>query len=733
MLNFAPCYNGIPEGDFDAERAIVLPASNGLPVSDGSYGTVDGGKAVLNLAKAHHEWVTRDLRSYMQRPVVNVRALLDACFNPSNNGGYTVTEMGADGTKLDFDRMWLTLPLLSSLKLTSGTSGTLTDTWPAGTNVPYGSQSGSFSLTINGAGSLQVGTAFGGTVHCRVQFNGVQGDSDTVILGYASGNDVDFWYLLIQAVMYDGGGTAVGASPVAVVCDYDMPNWGYTADWIVQNTSGYTPPYAGTGGTFVTDSFVDQGSGHYMGNDFDLVIPTSAVDARTIKIHVTKCAMTGTHPSEGFYVTYITYLYDSINPAGIQRSLTGSTQLLNPAADVVNYTTQETLHSGAHVTKRLLMGGTHTPADYLLALSKLFGLRWTCDSASKTVTLWTRDAFYCPTGTPQDFYDEAVDLTDRVDRAQDMTLVPYDGLARFFDFTVPNVKAAFAEDYAARRTVPYGTKRIDTETEMSDEVRDVLKGTVLKGTPSVLDRAMYYNDVHDGNGKFKPPVLLDTGCSLTLYDAAGESEDIDVSVPDSTCTVTPINVNYKSYDRLTKPQLMTSDQKPVDGEDILLYYNAWGNTPAAVTDDTSLMVRLIGKPCWDLTTAADLSNKVYLPHFARYRQTGTTIFRHLDPGTPAELDIPGLTVAAGADIYARGWAAYMADRYGEGAKTLRCRVRLQGLPRGWDLLRRLYWYDNTLWVMSAVKNYSLTTDDAAECELVRVRDWQAYADGQDYE
>ena len=731
VLNFAPCYNGIPEGDFDASKALVKPADNGLPTTSGSYATLAGGLALLNFAQPHHEWVTRDLRSYMQRPVVNVRALLDACFASRNNGGYTVTEAGVSDTTLDFQKMWLTLPQLSTLKNNTGTTGTLTDTWPSGTNVAHGTAEGVFTLTIDGAGALQVGTEFGATVRLRIRFNGVSGSPDTVLMGDAYGTTLDFWYLLIQAVMYDANGVALGGSPVTLVTDWDWQNWGYTdVGWVAANTTGYSVPYPGTGGQIYYDSFVDNGGGYWEGSeDIDLAIPANCVDARTIKLYVSKCHMYGLHPSETFEVEDILYLFDSQTKA--MKTMNGSTQLVNYAADTVTYTMQETLHSGAQVTKAILMGGTQTPADYLLALSKMFGLRWTCDSATKTVTLWTRDAFYLNNGTPSDFYDAAVDLTGRIDRSQEMQLRPYEGVARFFDFAIPNVKTAFTEEYATRHVLPYGAVRLDTDAQFSSDTRDVLQGTVLRGAPCVLDRSMYYCDVVDTSNHLKPAPLLDTGCTLTLWDSAGESTDVDLSVPDNSCTVTAYNA-YKGYDRMAKVQLMTADRKPADGTDILLYYDGWMQAPGRLSDDDALMFRLTGKATWDMTQPGDLAHMTYMPHMTRYLHAGGQITRLLDMGTPAEMDIPGVSVAANSDVYTRGWAAFMADRYGEGARTLRCRVHLDGLPYGWQMLRRLYYYDNALWVMTACRNYSLTTDDPAECEFVRVRDWMAYAAGQLY-
>ena len=49
---------------------------------------------------------------------------------------------------------------------------------------------------------------------------------------------------------------------------------------------------------------------------------------------------------------------------------------------------------------------------------------------------------------------------------------------------------------------------------------------------------------------------------------------------------------------------------------------------------------------------------------------------------------------------------------------------------GPQLLRRFFWYDNSLWVLNKITNYSLTTYDPAECEFVQVRNIENYTNGQ---
>ena len=108
FINFAPCYNGYPD-DFDVDKVLINTHSatglsvrytdnNGVhygtfptSVSDGesSY-TPYNGYVYGEMRRECNEWEMRDLRSYLQRPVLSVKGLFTAICNPINNGGYNV-------------------------------------------------------------------------------------------------------------------------------------------------------------------------------------------------------------------------------------------------------------------------------------------------------------------------------------------------------------------------------------------------------------------------------------------------------------------------------------------------------------------------------------------------------------------------------------------------------------------------------------------------------------------
>lgn len=107
IINFAPCYNGLPD-KFSADKALVTSASYAnMPSMTAKSGASSN---LMVMANKHTEWEMKDLRWYLQRPIVSVKALFDAVCDSENNGGWNVSAL-FDESLLN---AWITLPLIPS-------------------------------------------------------------------------------------------------------------------------------------------------------------------------------------------------------------------------------------------------------------------------------------------------------------------------------------------------------------------------------------------------------------------------------------------------------------------------------------------------------------------------------------------------------------------------------------------------------------------------------------------
>lgn len=810
VVNFAPAYNGIPDGDFDAGKALAKPADVGLPLN--GLNPSSGGYTLLELAANLDEWEARDLRSYLQRPVLSVKALLEAIAKPENNGGWTLDLSDIDTTaEWPYLRTWITRPLLPSLGTFKQTTGALSVAFD---NTAVGQRVARFDISGNLPGEK---------VFVQMQFKPVLSfagqTAPHIYMHAASAGEPNYSFgvaTFIQPVAYDSSNNVVAYGNVLTLC----PNPNIAADTLASYV-GFTPQGGAALVATQTDGDYDLVSAGIYKSDKAVTLEVEGKDIAYVLIMQTTYTI-GWHD----YTDVLTSRSGSGTSAFASgwTDPTTSTSVVNAdgaaSADgsgTATSTPHDSIRSGARVTKRMLLSTEGTPADYLLALCKSFGLYILADGATKTASIVRRSTLY---------QNETMDLTERVDTSQEVEIQPLAIESKYYEWKHEDIGAAFGKEYKENTGRDYGAQRVNTGYDFDAKARNVLEGVVLKGTAAVVKfgrfmiqaptqtidlvteivnakyivdgtgvignaTAQYYlakfyvpaacvvtlgtnitnnhpvlakftdstYGASDGiliaSGSFQtkdvslspgyyaicsagynnnltavmqqvtPPALILPGSKYTLWDSGGNSKENDV--PQYVGAVTPLRT-FGPYDFYDKAQFHAADGKPVDGADVLLLYNGTGDVlrsyPLEITDDVPDMDTLNGKPCWLFTNN---TTPLQLPYFSRYDiNLAGWVTLSLDFGVPSELDIPNLDYFEASTIYSQAWKRYVADRLDKDTKVLRCRVRLDGWQVGPELLRRFYWYRGSLWALNKIENYSLTTDDPAECEFIQVQDIDNY-------
>lgn len=738
VINFAPAYNGIPEGNFSPDKGLMIPSQMGLkdeiPVDGVTYG-LKSGYALVNLAEAHDEWAVKDLRSYLQRPIFSMKAFWKAICNPANNGGYEVdASIILNHTKFgNYSALWMTLPMLSSIGSIKQVSGDLSITLSS--SATSGNSVGRFDIT----GSVPAGTKVVANLHCKMRWNMPSGaDSYTSlspIATYRFGRNTisKISAIFIQAVAYGEDDSVVGGSKIKVYAD------GSTTMDAVAAQCGYTPAWAADYESLSITEYTKVSAGVFeLPND--LAFTVEAQDVAYYKILVSvypgtkriyeaggsggKTVTTGYDTTAGNISTPVMYVnYDTGYTPESTFIVAGTT------ADSITYTSSESLRSGAIITKAMLLSTSKTPAEYMLSFCKIFGLYFTYDNATKKVTILRRNDLY---------QDETIDLTRRVDLSKGISIKPLVFDAKWYDFILEGVGGAFYEEYLNVEGIPYGVQRVNTGYDFNADSVNLMESVVFKNAATILARSKYFNYILDGQ-VFKPSPFLDKGNTYTLWSSDGETLETDISCPPNSATLTYYNENpnYKGYDinSARKLELRTADNKPVDGADILVFHEGWDRYDYfKLTDDVPAMdVLNDGVPCWMLGAGGTGADGLNIPIFQRYIYANTAVIEDsLDFGVPHQLDIPGVMHDESCTVYERGWKNYISDRYDVNTKVMTCKVDFSGMQVNQDLLRKFYWYDNSIWVLNKITNYSLTTYDPVECEFVQVQDKNNYLTGQTY-
>lgn len=695
IINFAPCYNGIPE-NFKADKAVGNPADFGLSTIISGH-TPKAGYALFNLTEDRDEWQVKDLRSYLQRPVLSTAALLDAICNPANNGGWSVDASDVTGT-LAFNT-WLTRPLLPSLGTYVQTEG---DIGVAFQQVSLGKVVAQFNCTDIPAGSqvtahlsfdLGYTCAAAGTMKSWKPVT-IQG----VMPGYAQ------QVLFVQAVAYASDNTMVAAGPVKTICkSYDkiQPS-------ILAGACGYTPRMGASFLPGETDTYYSPDNGKKV-RTAPITCEVAGVDIDYIQIEVTAYRALISDAGSVSNITGGTSAIAALWDASDNEETPSASGAVS-GSGTATAQSGDSLRSGAYITKEMLLSTSKTPAEYLLALCKMEGMFIVADQQTKSVQILTRATF---------FSGNVNNLEGRVDK-DSIQIQPMYYDAKWYELRQESVGGAFETEYLQTEGVQYGIQRIDTGFDFDAEAKDIFAGMVLRSCAEVQDRGAWWYVVTD-NGDLNP--FLEPGNTYTMWDTDGEDLETGIYTPGVYAVSTPINSDFPGYDLTSRAEFRDGENKGVDGSDVLLMLLGLGlgaNMPQFhLSDDLAVMDQVAGGPCWLI---GDYPAGEDIPSFGRLRclvdmGTGRAYVQtSLDMGVPRKMDIPELDYSASSTLYANYWEAWFDNL--AGAKVMRCKVLWENV--GAHLFRDYYYYGGAVWMLSKVSNYSLTTFDLAECEFVQV-------------
>lgn len=736
VLNFAPCYNGIPD-KFDAGRALVAAAKAGLTTVDGDFKTLDG-FASVEVGKDIDEWQAKDLRSYLQRPVISVKALFAAICRPVNNGGYTVVldDRFFQTQNQLYSKAWMTLKQMT--KMSMPTVAEVINESDI-TLIPGSLITASKRYEFNAAGMSSEGTFTLNVELKQFKFQSAVSGTSLYLSCYynptTSGATLNYSGFLIQAVAYDPLGNACAGSPViSIATPYrDFQNVEHlltTEDFATR--AGFTPHYEMTDGQY----------GQAFGGHVEAVAGTTAGDwvwdsvAAQLTMKASRFAYI-----KVFIDRVQTRQGPDINALYLSRNSINQTVKMvedDPLRYGLNgvsysYQTFPDVRSGCLLTKEILLADTMSPAEFLLSYCRRFGLSLRMDTERKIVYIDSRPGHYSD-GT-------VIDIDSRIDRSRAVEVEPLAFDARTYVLKEPSAGAGYAEDYENRYGHPYGSKRFNTGIEFDADTKDVLSSSKFKTAPSVKSR-----DVTNCNltiptepAGWMPAAFLYGGMKYNLFKPnSNEEKEYAVPAVPANAAITYYDATFKGYDASSRVQLANEKNEGVDGDGVLLLhigldpYRFTAYKDIALTDDIPAMF-LNGhdQPCWFMSSrvvpdGTDVPGSPLIPLFGRFVFNGTQVVNSLEFGTPAEVDIPGVTIAADSDVYAAFWKRYVRDRYYKGTKVVTCYVNLNGLPVSVELLRRFYWFDGALWVLNKVTDYDINSAGVTKCEFVQVQDKANY-------
>lgn len=714
-INFAPCYNGIPK-DFTADKVAIyvdgfkfsddLQVYNQFITSKDGYTTVDGW-LIGELAKEYDEWQMKDLRSYLQRPVIRFKEIINACCDTRYNGGYTV-DLDADFFNKDnpyYEEAWMTLPLITEIDVNDDEIGT----------VDF-DQNGD---VINISGDIEEGDVI--TFKCSVGIgcNAASSVSSLSTFHYsqtwdgsdesAPQDDSTNVARYLQIVAYDKDGKAIGGSPV-----YSFYS-GY-------GQFTYTPEYATTT-QVITGDYIRVADGEYLfGNThYDMEVPNIEYKEGMYFKVIEKFA----YYSEGYSSADKTKLWYYDEDTEQYRYATVSSFFNEVATHSQNIAITKKKMA---ITKKTLLNSEKTPCDYFLSYLKMFNLHiW--QNEDDVIVVRMRKNY---------FTGDEYDLEDLIDRGSDIEITPLTFDAKYYNFdTAYETDEKLYKDYKDEYGLSYGIMKVDTNYNFDSSSKNLFEGNVFNGCITSRGKSKYYMDIYQsvgGDDAFYPPFMLD-GCNTLLFKDSDTTEGAYITPK------TAIEGNNwwteRYHDFMPKPNFTDSKNEPVDGANVLLFYN--GKADTLDEKGTSMRIQISddipqfdvlneGEPCW--IWSYDWRNVImdidYLPVFGRYKTNENGWVTHSwDFGTPKALYIPDYKIDDSSNLYTQFWQPYIRDRYNINTRVAECNVLLKERVVG-DWLRRFYFWDGCWWIMNKITDYNPTSNNTTKCEMVKINDPQNY-------
>ena len=733
-INFAPCYNGIPK-DFAADKVAIdansfwnandfalsdqfeVDRSTGL-ISKNGYTDVDGW-IIGELEKEYDELQMLDMRSYLQRPVIRFKEIINACCHKRNNGGFKV-DLDPDFFNEKnpyYEDAWMTLPLVPEVETNTSEGLSVVD-------------DGTGKFTISG---LTAGDKFKVDLDYYVTSNAQatpqpNGYGSALFTGaYTFKGDTPLisanMAIYSQLVAYNSSGQVIGGSNIfslTRIHGKTPSNFTYAPEYSAPITtlSGgfryegndvyryrfYSDDFLGQyiSGPKETHKLTIEGLTYVDGMYFKFITKTATIDNGTVKGNAGKLFS---------LEAYNAYPYDAALSESWNEMLCSLSS------------------TGYRITKKTLLNSEHTPCDYFLSYLKMFNLHiWQEDN--DTVYVRLRKNYF--TGVEYD-------LDDLLDRGSDINITPLTFDNKWYNFNNEVIETSLSKDYKDEYGISYGIQKVDTNYNFDTSSKNLFENNVFKNTITKRGKSKYYTNINIYHGGYNdyidyPPFMLD-GVKTLIFNASGDTTENTYLFPKVSDGLNPwFKQTY--YDFMPRPDFTDSKNQPVDGANVLLFYNGkQANVGAnndlilmSITDDIPQFEALNdGEPCWIWTYDTTVALRPdYFPVFSRYKTNENNWITHSwDFGTPKALYVPDYQIDDTSNLYTQYWRPYIRDRYDVNTRVVNCKVLLRERVVG-EWLRRFYFWDGCWWIMNKIEDYNPTSNGTTKCEMVKINDPQNY-------
>lgn len=773
-INFMTAYEGIPSNNFSPDKVLINAKDFNIKKTKDEYNLVNG----YALGTANEDMtmnMTNDMRSYMLRPVISMKSIINACQNANNNGGW---ELKLDDYFFNdknpyYTKSFITLNRLMEDKEEDVITEELNNVTieKVGNDYIFNLGENNLENYENAEIDLQYIFNLDNTDAVNATRNKLYTSFDYTFNKTKNNKHNDYYKytydgaFLVQVVAYDEYGNVVTASDTHI---YGTKGSSSLSTLFEKYKEKWEEDGVNTYDLIEHNGYFDYIENRkYLWNDdngdnaFKFTF-NNGVNFKTIKVKtmwITKIYYMLRLPSMKIWNPITNFFSNENIWVWANKTVTteenfdnewnviyrlGGRHIGNVGVDLLNFYSLKTYYqnffSNRLIKPKDYLTTEKTPSDYLISYCKMFGLYFWRDAKEVpsnptkypkgVIHILTRDKFYK--------LNNVVDLTEKLDRGRNFEITPYIFDKKYIDFEITNIESEVANEYKNKYGEEYGLKRIETEFDFNDETENLLKDNVFKSGIDVLEIDKYFNQ-RDENDL---PSYFYNGFSYELFkngDDGYDTTEINVDVIKKDWE----NINEKGIkngDSFPKLQLHAKDNDAVDdGANILVFYNGSSlidenNHYYYITDDVNEMYTLNEEtPCYILTNSeldANENRIAYkvneIPKFGRSKvEENGNIKYSWDMGNPKMNFAKGQFITQNMNITSNVWDKYISDLKDKNNKKLKCYINFMKYPDA-HILRDLYWYENCYWQINEVKNWNIVENQPVECEMVKILDKENY-------
>lgn len=704
VINFAPCYNGIPS-DFDANKVVIntnnLPSSITLNTTlqddEGVSYTDINGYVLAELPNELDDTQVKDYRSYLQRPIIRMKSILNACFNPINNNGWEV-DLDQDFFNDDnpyYNDVWMTLPLISENKIYDNVGVKIIDDKIYLKDDMPNNKIINFNLKF-------VPTAmpeFINSTQAQILRTGRIAYNNNKYTAYCTS-------LMYQLVAYNKDDEKIASSqPIAFRTNiehtnyFEYPTLSNIPSGFVREVYGLFKKYDLETYRFVT--YPTNGNNEVGDFDyFNLNVFLSYQEGVYFKLEHRELALKNDNGNVTYTSNYYLYGY-------------------NETIFTPNFGAEYDFENRLTFKKSLHLKSENTPCKYMLDYLKMFNLHMWHDTYENKIYIRKRENY---------FTHNIKDINNIIDRGKETKITPLTFENKWLSFgTEYNTDNVLAKEYIDNYGFSYGVQRVNTNYNFDNSTKELFGDeSIYNGGIMTQRRNKYYavssNEV--------PSFFLD-GLTTYLYNEVGETIEGNKFYPESAF------INWRlEEDIIPRCSFVNDNNEGIDTNNVLLFFNGFTDVEdynLRITDDIKEFNRLNDNtPCWIYTNdnynikGEEIAKHItILPLFSRYIiDNNSYVIKSLDFGTPQMIYL-NYHINNNSNIYSQYWKPYITDKLSIDNRLVSCYVLFNRQMKNEDL-REFYYFDNAYWVMSEIETSVGQNNVPSKATFYKVLDTNNY-------